>query len=84
MMNMTSAITGTVVLVVMLIICIALLVNIIGMIQESNKVRAKIKERRYLGFSDYITTILLSLILCIDVTSIITILYLVCKIWGIF
>lgn len=84
MMNMTGAITGTVVLVILLIICIALFVKMISIVQESNKARAKIKERRYLGFSDYIDTILLSILLCLDVAGVVTILYLGCKIWGVF
>lgn len=84
MLSMTGTITCTVVMAVLLIICVALFIKMISIIQESNKARAKIKERRYLGFSDYIDTILLSLMLCLDATSIITILYLGCKIWGVF
>ena len=84
MMNMTGAITGTVIMVILLIICVALFIKMIGIIQESNQARAKIKERRYLGFSDYIDTILLSILLCLDVAGMVTIIYFGCKLWGVF
>lgn len=84
MMNMTGAITGTVIMVILLIICVALFIKMIGIIQESNQARAKIKERRYLGFSDYTDTILLSILLCLDVAGMVTIIYFGCKLWGVF
>ena len=58
-MNIASLITITVVLVVLLFVCIMLNIKIISIIRDSNAARAKIKERRYLGFKDYIDTILL-------------------------
>lgn len=84
MINMTGVITGTVIMVILLIICVALFIKMIGIIQESNKARAKIKERRYLGFSDYTDTILLSILLCLDIAGIVTIIYFGCKLWGVF
>lgn len=82
-MNIASLITITVVLVVLLFVCIMLNIKIISIIRDSNAARAKIKERRYLGFKDYIDTILLSVLFCLDISSIIVMLYILCKIWGI-
>ena len=83
-MNVASLITITIVLVVLLFVCIMLSIKIISIIRDSNEARAKIKERRYLGFKDYIDTILLSVLFCLDISSIIVMLYILCKIWGVF
>lgn len=83
-MNVASLITITIVLVVLLFVCIMLNIKIISIIRDSNAARAKIKERRYLGFKDYIDTILLSVLFCLDISSIIVMLYILCKIWGVF
>lgn len=84
MMNTMGLITATVILIFVLVTCGVLSVRIVNTIKESNKLRTKIKERRYLGFKDYTDAIMLVVLLVVDIVGMVMCIYTIGKIWGLF